>query len=352
MLERRFWSNCALILLLITSFSIWHIYTSHSIAIRSVYDYNMSTRYSSFSFTLRNINSSYTYPIHQLPPFDYSTLMNLPTFNFLILNKCKTTPLLLILIHSAPTNYNRRKSIRETWGSKLQNASIFFMLGLVREPKLQQKIKEENTNYRDIVQGTFLDVYRNVTYKHVMSLKYAIYHCPNAKYILKTDDDVFVNMPKIMNFLTLEMSPYGAERLLSCSKRNHSPVKRSYRSKWRVSFKEYPNRYYPSYCPGWIILYSPDVIFGLYKQVQKVDYFWIDDVLITGILREKENIQIHDATSLILPCETVKKILKHEFSYDSTNFLYGPADLSLREMYVLGNFVKNASSLKSTSSVR
>ncbi|KAB0793749.1 hypothetical protein PPYR_13369 [Photinus pyralis] len=352
MLERRFWSNCALILLLLTSISIWHIYTSHSITIRSAYDYNTSTRYSPLSFTLHTANSSYKHPMYQLPQLDYNTLMNLTTFDFAILNKCKTWPLLLILVHSAPNNYHRRKSIRETWGSKLQNASIFFMLGLARESRLQKKIAEENRNHRDIVQGTFLDVYRNVTYKHVMSLKFAIYHCPNAKYILKTDDDVFVNMPRIVNFLTVDLSPYGAERLLSCSKRAHSPVKRSFRSKWRVSFNEYQNEYYPAYCPGWVIMYSPDVIFVLYREVQKFDYFWIDDVLITGILRERENIEIHDATSMILPCDNLKKILQHEIIDQGADFLYGPADLSIREMYALFHLVKNVSSLKSRPSAR
>ncbi|KAF5288255.1 hypothetical protein FQA39_LY04023, partial [Lamprigera yunnana] len=187
---------------------------------------------------------------------------------------------LLILIHSAPKNYDRRKSIRETWGSKRDRIAVFFMLGTVKETLVQNKLEDENESHNDIIQGSFLDIYRNMTYKHVMTLKYAVYHCPQAKYILKTDDDVFVNIPTMLDFLTLDLSPNGAKNLLSCTKQTNAPVKRTYRSKWRVSFSDYKGRFYPPYCPGWVILYSPDVVFTLYKNVQQSKYFWIDDVLI------------------------------------------------------------------------
>lgn len=69
-----------------------------------------------------------------------------------------------------------------------------------------------------------------------------------------------------------------------------SMVKRSYRSKWRVSYSEYPNRWYPIYCRGWAIVYSPDVIYKLYTEAQVTPYFWIDDVHITGTIAIKQNI--------------------------------------------------------------
>lgn len=118
------------------------------------------------------------------------------------------------------------------------------------------------------VQGNFHDAYRNMTYKHVMALKYAAYHCPRARYVLKTDDDVFVNMPTVMAFLSVDLSAYGARHLLLCQPTYGSKVKRSYRSKWRVSWWEFPHSTYPTYCPGWAVLYSPDVVFSLYREAQ------------------------------------------------------------------------------------
>lgn len=77
-------------------------------------------------------------------------------------------------------------------------------------------------------------------------------------------------------------------------------VKRSYRSKWRVSYKEYPHRRYPTYCNGWAIIYSPDVIYKLYTEAQVTPFFWIDDVHFTGTIAVKQNITQTDISKLVV----------------------------------------------------
>jgi hypothetical protein len=54
-----------------------------------------------------------------------------------------------------------------------------------------------------------------------------------------------------------------------------------------VSPREYLDRHYPTYCPGWSVLYSRDVAHQLYEATQRENYFWIDDVLVTGIVARK-----------------------------------------------------------------
>jgi len=103
-----------------------------------------------------------------------------------------------------------------------------------------------------------------------------------CRYVLKTDDDVFVNPGALIHFLRNGLSSYGARRLILCQYHVNGLVRRSYRSKWRVSYSEYPGRFYPPYCQGWAVLYSPDVVFQLYKESQMSSYFWIDDVFVTG----------------------------------------------------------------------
>jgi hypothetical protein len=46
----------------------------------------------------------------------------------------------------------------------------------------------------DIVQEDFLDSYRNVSLKSAAMLKWSYTYCPSAKYTLKGDDDMFVNI--------------------------------------------------------------------------------------------------------------------------------------------------------------
>lgn len=250
------------------------------------------------------------YPVHLLPPGDEGTLIGLQNFTFYMNDpvcNASSSPLFIVIIHSAPHNSETRHIIRETWG---RDVHLVFLVGETTK-ELQSSLDIENMQYHDVVQGSFLDSYRNLTYKHVMALKWVTYHCPGAKYILKTDDDVFVNTPLLRDFLTVELSPLGARKLVLCDVLYSPIVKRSYRSKWRVSPAEYKNRWYPDYCSGWAILYSPDVIFHLYREAQHSPYFWIDDVHLTGTLLARLNYSHTNVGSLrILEGETIEMIDK------------------------------------------
>lgn len=303
---------------------------------------------SEVAYTLHTANNSvYTYPTHILPSDDYLRLVNISNFSFNIINNvCNTSViLLLVLVHTSPGNFAKRRTIRETWGQARPKMRLVFMVGLVRDEGLQKLLEEESEMYEDIAQGNFVDAYRNMTYKHVMSLKYAIYHCPQTKYVLKTDDDVFVNTPSMMQFLGGVLSPYGASNLLLCVPFKNAKVLRSYRSKWRVSFSEYPRREYPTYCPGWAILYSPDVLFLLYREAQMNEYFWIDDVHITGTLVEKVHVVHTNVVPFVLSRQNVEEVTSNQNSVSvSKMFLYGWPNLSEREIRALWDFVASESS--------
>lgn len=294
------------------------------------------------TYSLRSGNAStYNYPISLLPRSDYSQLINISDFTFEILSKMcsNSSVLLLILVHSSPRNFIKRKVIRETWGQNKDRVKIAFMLGSVTDRNLQKILFEENRVHSDIVQGSFMDAYRNMTYKHVMSLKYAVYHCSHAKYVLKTDDDIFVNMPTMLGFLNYGLSPDGADNLMLCVLIRKAMVLRSYRSKWRVSFKEYPYRQYPPYCIGWAILYSPDVVFALYKAAQINKYFWIDDVHITGILADQTHIVHTDVEPLVISGNDINKFIQSEMKHYKP-FLYGGPNLNGEEIRKLWKFVQ------------
>lgn len=293
-----------------------------------------------------NASMDTPYPMDQLKADDYRRLINLNDFRYTMFNQaCNDSgaaPLLLVLVHSAPDNVVKRRTIRETWGEPRDSVKLLFMVGQVNSSDAQSKLDQENHIHADLVQGSFMDAYRNMTYKHVMALKYAVYHCPQAKYILKTDDDIFVNMPTMITFLNLELSPRGVRKLLLCRPFYNAVAKRSYRSKWRVSFSEYPHKTYPPYCPGWAILYSPDVVFKLYREAQRAEYFWIDDVLVTGILAQRAQIEHTPVTDLVLTTKTVQTVVKSNGTKGMTGmFLYGPPDMVQDDIHALWAIVKD-----------
>ena len=66
---------------------------------------------------------------------------------------------------------------------------------------LLEKIAEEARTYGDVIQEDFVDSYMNLTLKSVMGLRWAHHHCPELDFFMKTDDDVFVNVPHLLGYL-------------------------------------------------------------------------------------------------------------------------------------------------------
>ena len=62
-------------------------------------------------------------------------------------------------------------------------------------------VEEESVQYADVIQEGFVDSYNNLTLKSVMMLKWVTHHCSNVRYIMKTDDDMFVNVNNLVRLL-------------------------------------------------------------------------------------------------------------------------------------------------------
>ncbi|XP_042145531.1 beta-1,3-galactosyltransferase 5-like [Ixodes scapularis] len=229
---------------------------------------------------------------------DRRTLIDQNDFHYIVnSDRCKA-PLddlfLVVFVHSAPAHWDRRRTIRETWGNAsvlravtAEKMALVFMVGRPDDARELKTLALEGSIHGDLVMGDFADSYRNLTYKHVMGLKWVTYFCRNARYVLKTDDDVFMDLFQLTSYLRSVFGALAPPKLMACLLIRRAVVKRSYRSKWRVSFGEYRGRRYPPYCLGFGVVMSPDVVFDLYRASVGTPYFWIDDVFVTGILARR-----------------------------------------------------------------
>ncbi|XP_059479975.1 beta-1,3-galactosyltransferase 5-like [Neocloeon triangulifer] len=272
---------------------------------------------------------------------DYHQLINLTDFTFQILANCsQDEDPLVVVVHSAPTYTKYRNAIRATWGSS--PFKVVFMLGAVTNETLQRRLEDEGRRHGDLVQGSFNDSYRNLTYKHVMALKWLHYHCQGYKYALKTDDDVFVKLDSIVTLINNGTFPESNHIVCDVIKR--AEVKRSWRSKWRVSPREFHESSYPTYCPGWIVLYSQDVIGRLYTLAQKESYFWVDDVHITGILAQRAQVNHKSIKPWRMPSKMVSKVLKkgHCPWTLCREFAFGSYELEPDEIKLLWTVLSNS----------
>nr|XP_022312426.1 beta-1,3-galactosyltransferase 5-like [Crassostrea virginica]XP_022312427.1 beta-1,3-galactosyltransferase 5-like [Crassostrea virginica]XP_022312428.1 beta-1,3-galactosyltransferase 5-like [Crassostrea virginica]XP_022312429.1 beta-1,3-galactosyltransferase 5-like [Crassostrea virginica] len=190
---------------------------------------------------------------------------------------------LLILISTTHKNADRRKALRETWlTSAISNTGdvrYAFLLGSTSDSADQIALETESATYRDIIQEDFIDSYNNLTLKTVMAFKWASTKCKHAKFFMKTDDDMFVNLNALKytvkkNNLVLQNSIGGYCNL------TREPI-RSNRSKWSVTYEEYPHDLYPPYCSGTGYVTSLSVAEKVYQISKNIPFIYLEDVYVS-----------------------------------------------------------------------
>ena len=122
---------------------------------------------------------------------------------------------IFIAVNSAPGNFDKRNSIRQTWrkhipiveAQGLMGLSGFaFILGLTEDNATQTKIDEENNINEDIIQIEISDFYRNLALKDAGLLNWLYRNCAKADFVLKADDDVYVNVRTLAHFVQFNIS--------------------------------------------------------------------------------------------------------------------------------------------------
>ena len=206
---------------------------------------------------------------------------------------CDAKTLMVILVHSGTRNADRRAAIRDTWGSATstgrwpkdneKNAScgglrLAFVLGLQGDEAVNRAVREEHAHYNDIVQGDFIDDYHNMTLKSLLGLKIVDERCPGVSYLLKTDDDMIVNLPYLLQLLTNKRLQRSIMGPVNVRARVHRA------GKWKLTHEEFPFSIFPPYESGSAYVITGDLIHELYVTAEYVPHIFVDDVYITGIL--------------------------------------------------------------------
>jgi len=279
----------------------------------------------SHSFHPRTLNSVYS---------GQDKAQNLPAFQFLLSPKsiCGEKLYFLVVVHSKPDRFKERELIRETWGSVTKiggwDVRTVFVLGRSTQDKVvssdlllergsQNSLKSrslhqnaffqsdptssirykadstdrlvrlESDLYNDIVQGDFEDTPYNRTKKHMMGYNWVIEHCSHKpRFVLKTDDDVFIEMYHLFNFVS---AVYGTNPgpSLVCDVIPAGTAPHRTRGNLLQEEKEFFNKKtHPKFCSGASYIITPDLMKEFLKATEEVPKLWIDDVYMTGLVRE------------------------------------------------------------------
>nr|XP_023013772.1 beta-1,3-galactosyltransferase 5 isoform X2 [Leptinotarsa decemlineata] len=223
---------------------------------------------------------------------------------------------LLIAVTSAPSHDTARLAVRETWGhfAIRKDIAIAFMLGATSNQTLNDKIEQEQEIYGDIIRGKFVDTYDNLTLKTISMLEWVDNFCSKAQFVLKTDDDMFINVSRLLAFIAKhkpeQRAIYG--RLASKWK----PV-RNKKSKYYISLQQYKPPVFPDFTTGPAYLFPAQISKELYVASLNYTYFKLEDVFVTGIVANGLKIKRVHAPEFLnkrisfTPCNIQKEISIH-----------------------------------------
>ncbi|XP_034371749.1 lactosylceramide 1,3-N-acetyl-beta-D-glucosaminyltransferase [Arvicanthis niloticus] len=218
--------------------------------------------------------------------------------------KCQAQDVLLLLfIKTAPENYDRRSAIRNTWGNENYvqsqfNANIktLFALGTpgpLKGDELQKRLIWEDQVYKDIIQQDFIDSFHNLTSKFLLQFSWANTFCPHAKFLMTADDDIFIHMPNLVEYLQ-GLEQIGVRDFWVGHVHRGGPPVRDKSSKYYVPYEMYKWPAYPDYTAGAAYVVSSDVAAKIYEASQTLNSsMYIDDVFM-GLCANKVGIAPQD----------------------------------------------------------
>ncbi|CAG5129944.1 unnamed protein product [Candidula unifasciata] len=249
------------------------------------------------------------------------TVKNMLKENYLIKaeNVCKGRhPFVLFIIPSVADDIEERDAIRWTWlraaetnswprafiRDHIKHIFLFGRQASRREEDYEQLLHESNI-VGDIVMADFDDTYRNLSRKVLSGLNWARKYCPGAQFVLKTDQDTFINAPLMMEVLHKAQTQIHNDSFVMGLEHTFQKPFVVRGGKWAVSPEEYPLDFYPHYLYGHTYVLSQKAVVDITDTAPYVPLISPEDAFITGILPKVAGVSRITARSFTVCCRDI-----------------------------------------------
>lgn len=223
-------------------------------------------------------------------------------------------------VEDLPENDQERNHFspnRET--NLMEGLDIQAMHGLNKaERAVQRVLGREHGRYGDLIECRSRDTYTNLTLKSISALEWTRQYCPWARYLLKTDDDMFIDVRRLLRFIgKVETEALSDNGIKNLSPQSHEPINdpyelftlgadifesaaasdfnielpptiwgrlahgwrpiRQHNSKYYVSRTQFSGRVFPDFCTGPAYLMTRSAVSPLYEGALGRDFDLVDD---------------------------------------------------------------------------
>ena len=106
-----------------------------------------------------------------------------------------------------------------------------------------------------------------------------IFRCPSNATIIKMDDDIAVDLPKIIEKSKTNLQTIGGwiHSKMNVRRRN---------SKWSLNKNEFEQDTFPDFVSGWAYAMKMSIAQKIVSVAEMATNLWVDDVWITGIVKK------------------------------------------------------------------
>lgn len=239
---------------------------------------------------------------------------------------CGDTLRFLILVASAPCNTEQRQAVRDTWGyaALLPDTRLLFFLGHDGNSwpaRTTESVLSEAQKHGDIVVEDFIDSYTNLTLKSVFMLKWVVNHCRSVPFVLKTDDDMLINIRGLMKELNNSRYNPSQPLIMGRIQKGATPF-RARSSKWYLPYWLYQEKRLPTFAAGTGYVMTQKAVADVYSKSLDIPLLPLEDVFITGLVANR-NLHIpliniprfhNDKPRLLHPCLYHQLLTAHELT--------------------------------------
>ncbi|XP_078492208.1 beta-1,3-galactosyltransferase 5-like [Ciona intestinalis] len=211
---------------------------------------------------------------------------------------------MVIVVKSSASHFDRRTTIRETWGGIRAIDDVIielvFIVDVTMDDIINKQTEEEGFLHGDVLLMPYIETSTPITLKTVAGMQWVAHILPDRWFYSSCDDDVAIHIPHMVAHLHTMLPHYRVgerndkfdsfgDLPISCmySYQKCDVPSRQYSSKWKISYTKYPPTQWPVYCRGGLYTTTSKMAAKLFEVSRVTELMHLDDVWVTGLLRGK-----------------------------------------------------------------